>query len=209
MRTILRSIRILLFALLVTCDAVAASSERTLLVFGDSLSAAHGLRAEQGWVVQLQQRLVSQGYGYRVVNASVSGETTSGGRGRIDRALAQHRPAVVLLELGGNDALRGLPIRDTRANLKAMIDAARNIGSKVLLLGIRIPPNYGAAYAQSVDAMYVALAAENKVPLVPFILEGFALDPRYMQEDGIHPNAAGQPKVLENVWPALMRLLEH
>jgi acyl-CoA thioesterase-1 len=204
----LRSIRILLFALLVTCNAAAATGERTLLVFGDSLSAAYGLRTDQGWVAQLQQRLASQGYGYRVVNASVSGETTSGGRNRIDRALSQHRPAVVLLELGGNDALRGLPVRETQANLQVMIDAVKRTGSKLLLLGIQIPPNYGAAYARSVEAMYVALAREAKVPLVPFILEGFALDPKYMQADGIHPNAAGQPKVLENVWPSLSRLLE-
>lgn len=191
-----------------TCNAAAATGERTLLVFGDSLSAAYGLRTDQGWVAQLQQRLASQGYGYRVVNASVSGETTSGGRNRIDRALSQHRPAVVLLELGGNDALRGLPVRETQANLQAMIDAVKRTGSKLLLLGIQIPPNYGAAYARSVEAMYVALAREAKVPLVPFILEGFALDPKYMQADGIHPNAAGQPKVLENVWPSLSRLLE-
>lgn len=191
-----------------TCNAAAATGERTLLVFGDSLSAAYGLRADQGWVTQLQQRLASQGYGYRVVNASVSGETTSGGRSRIERTLSQHRPAVVLLELGGNDALRGLPVRETQANLKFMIDAVKRVGSKVLLLGIQIPPNYGAAYARSVETMYASLAAEAKVPLVPFILEGFALDPKYMQADGIHPNAAGQPKVLENVWPSLSRLLE-
>jgi len=192
----------------VTCNAAAATGARTLLVFGDSLSAAYGLRADQGWVTQLQQRLATQGYGYRVVNASITGETTSGGRGRIERALAQHRPSIVLLELGGNDALRGLPVRETTANLEAMIDSAKRVGSKVLLLGIRIPPNYGVAYAQSIDAMFVALAAKAKVPLVPFILEGFALDPRYMQADGIHPNAAGQPKVLENVWPSLSPLLE-
>jgi acyl-CoA thioesterase-1 len=198
----------LLFALLVTCNAAAATGERTLLVFGDSLSAAYGLRADQGWVAQLQQRLASQGYGYRVVNASVTGETTSGGRGRIERALAQHRPAIVLLELGGNDALRGLPVRETQANLKAMIDASKRAGSKVLLLGIHIPPNYGAVYTQSIDSMYAALAADTKVPWVPFILEGFALDPHYMQADGIHPNAAGQPKVLDNIWPALSRMLE-
>ena len=191
-----------------TCNAAAATGERTLLVFGDSLSAAYGLRADQGWVARLQQRLASQGYGYRVVNASVTGETTSGGRSRIARTLSQHRPTIVLLELGGNDALRGLPVRETQANLKAMIEAAKRGGSKVLLLGVQIPPNYGAAYARSIEAMYVALAAEARVPLVPFILEGFALDPNYMQADGIHPNAAGQPKVLENVWPSLSRLLE-
>jgi acyl-CoA thioesterase-1 len=204
----LRSIRILLFALLVTCNAAAATGERTLLVFGDSLSAAYGLRADQGWVARLQQRLASQGYGYRVVNASVSGETTGGGRSRVERTLSQHRPSIVLLELGGNDALRGLPVRETQANLKVMIEAIKRAGSKVLLLGIQIPPNYGAVYARSIESMYVNLAAETRVPLVPFILEGFALDPNYMQADGIHPNAAGQPKVLENVWPSLSRLLE-
>jgi len=192
----------------VTCSAAAATGERTLLVFGDSLSAAYGLRAEQGWVAQLQQRLASEGYGYHVVNASVSGETTSGGRNRLQRALAQHRPAVVLLELGANDGLRGLPVKDSQANLRAMIQAAQVSGAKVLLLGIHIPPNYGPRYTQAFDAMYTSLAAEQKVPLVPFILEGFALDPRYMQADGLHPNAAGQPRVLTNVWPQLKPLLE-
>jgi len=191
-----------------TCSAAAATGERTLLVFGDSLSAAYGLRAEQGWVAQLQQRLATEGYGYHVVNASVSGETTSGGRNRLQRALAQHRPAVVLLELGANDGLRGLPVKDSQANLRAMIQAAQVSGAKVLLLGIHIPPNYGPRYTQTFDAMYTSLAAEHKVPLVPFILEGFALDPRYMQADGLHPNAAGQPRVLTNVWPQLKPLLE-
>ena len=191
-----------------TCSAAAATGERTLLVFGDSLSAAYGLRAEQGWVAQLQQRLATEGYGYHVVNASVSGETTSGGRNRLQRALAQHRPAVVLLELGANDGLRGLPVKDSQDNLRAMIQAAQGSGAKVLLLGIHIPPNYGPRYTQAFDAMYTSLAAEHKVPLVPFILEGFALDPQYMQADGLHPNAAGQPRVLNNVWPQLKPLLE-
>jgi acyl-CoA thioesterase-1 len=143
-----------------------------------------------------------------VVNASVSGETTSGGRNRLQRALEQHRPAVVLLELGANDGLRGLPVKDSQANLRAMIQAAQASGAKVLLLGIHIPPNYGPRYTQAFDAMYTSLAAEHKVPLVPFILEGIALDPRYMQADGLHPNAAGQPRVLTNVWPQLKPLLE-
>jgi acyl-CoA thioesterase I len=191
-----------------SCSATAATSERTLLVFGDSLSAAYGLRAEQGWVVQLQQRLASEGYGYHVVNASVSGETTSGGRNRLQRALGQHRPAVVLLELGANDGLRGLPVKDTQANLRAMIQAAQVAGAKVLLLGIHIPPNYGPQYTRAFDAMYTSLAADSKVPLVPFLLEGIALDSRYMQADGLHPNAAGQPRVLAIVWPKLKPLLE-
>jgi len=142
------------------------------------------------------------------VNASVSGETTSGGRNRLQRALAQHRPAVVLLELGANDGLRGLPVKDSQANLQAMIQAVQAAGAKVLLLGIHIPPNYGPSYTRAFDAMYTSLAAEHKVPLVPFILEGIALDPRYMQADGLHPNAAGQPRVLTNVWPQLKPLLE-
>ena len=191
-----------------SCSAAAATSERTLLVFGDSLSAAYGLRAEQGWVTQLQQRLASEGYGYHVVNASVSGETTSGGRNRLQRALAQHRPSVVVVELGANDGLRGLPVKETQANLRAMIQAAQVAGAKVLLLGIHIPPNYGPQYTQAFDAMYTSLAAEMRVPLLPFLLEGIAMNTRYMQADGLHPNAAGQPRVLANVWPRLKPLLE-
>ena len=191
-----------------TCNAAAATGERTLLVFGDSLSAAYGLRADQGWVAQLQQRLATEGYGYRVVNASVSGETTSGGRNRIDRALSQHRPQLVVLELGANDGLRGLPVKDAQGNLRAMIEASRRAGADVLLLGIRIPPNYGPQYTRAFDAMYTSLATEMKVPLVPFLLEGIALEARYMQADGLHPNAAGQPRVLANVWPQIKPLLE-
>ena len=192
-----------------TCKtASAATGERTLLVFGDSLSAAYGLQAEQGWVAQLQRRLQSQGYGYRVVNASVSGETTSGGRNRIQRALTQHKPRLVLLELGAKDGLRGLPVKETRDNLAFMMDAIRRSGAKVLLLGIRIPPNYGPQYTQAFVDIYAGLAKEKKAPLLPFLLEGIALDERFMQPDGLHPNAQGQPLVLANVWPALKPLLE-
>ena len=192
-----------------TCNtASAATGERTLLVFGDSLSAAYGLQAEQGWVAQLQRRLQTQGYGYRVVNASVSGETTSGGRNRIARALTQHKPGLVVLELGANDGLRGLPVKETRENLAFMIDAIRRAGSKVLLLGIRIPPNYGPQYTQAFGDIYTGLAKEKKLPLLPFLLDGIALDERFMQPDGLHPNAQGQPLVLANVWPALKPLLE-
>jgi len=192
-----------------TCSAAyAASGERTLLVFGDSLSAAYGLQAEQGWVTQLQRRLQSQGYGYRVVNASVSGETTSGGRNRIERALAQHKPRLVLLELGANDGLRGLPVKETRDNLAFMMDAIKRSGARVLLLGIRIPPNYGPQYTQAFEQIYAGLAREKKAPLLPFLLEGIALDERFMQPDGLHPNAQGQPLVLANVWPVLKPLLE-
>lgn len=195
----------MLACLLVTCSA--AASERTLLVFGDSLSAAYGLRTDQGWVALLQQRLRAQGYGYRVVNASVSGETTDGGRNRLARALLQHRPELVILELGANDGLRGLPVKDARANLAQMIGVIRRTGAKPLLIGIQIPPNYGPQYAGAFAAMYGTLAKEQNVPVVPFLLQGFALDSRFMQADGLHPNAQGQPRALENVWTFLKPLL--
>lgn len=193
-----------------TSHAVAASSSggRTLLVFGDSLSAAYGMQVDQGWVTLLQKRLESQGYGYRVVNASVSGETTSGGRGRLARALDQHKPALVILELGANDGLRGLPVKDVEANLAAMVAAVRAAKAKLLLVGILIPPNYGQQYTTSLANMYSRLATAQKVPLVPFLLEGVALEPRYMQADGLHPSALGQPRVLENIWSGLKPLLE-
>jgi acyl-CoA thioesterase I len=204
----LRSIRVLLFALLVMAgEAVASSPERTLLVFGDSLSAAYGLRADQGWPSLLQKRLQQEGYGYRVVNASVSGETTAGGRARLARALEQHKPALVVLELGANDGLRGLPLKDARANLEAMVAASRRAGAKVLLAGILIPPNYGAKYSDGFAQMYQQLAREQKLPLLPFLLDGVALNPNLMQQDGLHPRAEGQPRVLDNVWQYLRPLL--
>ncbi len=180
-----------------------------MLVFGDSLSAAHGLRADQGWVALLQKRLQQEGYGYQVVNASVSGETTAGGKARLPRALAQHKPAVVVLELGANDGLRGLPLKDARENLEAMIDASRHAGARVLLLGILIPPNYGPKYSSGFADMYKRIARERKLPLVPFLLDGVALNPDLMQQDGLHPKAEGEPQVLDNVWPYLHPLLEH
>jgi acyl-CoA thioesterase I len=194
--------------MMVACEAMASSPERTLLVFGDSLSAAYGLRADQGWPFLLQKRLQQEGYGYRVVNASVSGETTAGGRARFARALAQHKPALVVLELGANDGLRGLPLKDARANLEAMIAACRRAGAKVLLAGILIPPNYGPKYSEGFAQMYQQLAREQKLPLLPFLLDGVALKPELMQQDGLHPRAEGQPRVLDNVWQYLRPLLE-
>ncbi|MFO7326429.1 MAG: arylesterase, partial [Pseudomonadota bacterium] len=208
-RTVLRCIRILLLALLSIGGATAGTpEERTLLVFGDSLSAAYGLKAEEGWVARLQDRLRQQGYGYKVVNASVSGETTSGGRNRLGRALDTHKPQVVILELGANDGLRGLPVQDARTNLAAMIRAVQERGARLLLVGIQMPPNYGPRYADAFAAMYPQLAKEFNVPLVPFLLDGVALDDSLMQADGLHPNAAGQPRLLDNVWAHLVPLLE-
>jgi acyl-CoA thioesterase I len=185
----------------------AVAADRTILVFGDSLSAAFGIRPEQGWVTLLTQRLKEQAYGYQVVNASVSGETTEGGLERLPRALQLHRPSVVVLELGANDALRGLPLATTRGNLGKMIELAQGAGARVLLVGIRIPPNYGPRYTEEFAGIFPALSAQYHLPLVPFLLQDVALNPARMQEDGMHPNATGEPPVLENVWPHLKSLL--
>ncbi|HYL03758.1 MAG TPA: arylesterase [Steroidobacteraceae bacterium] len=187
-------------------DAVA--SERTILVFGDSLSAAYGLPPEQGWVALLAQRLESEGYGYQVVNASVSGETTAGGRARLPRALALQRPGIVILELGANDGLRALPLTDLRANLAQMVQAVQAAGAHVLLVGIRIPPNYGPRYTEEFARVFPELAKQYHLPLVPFLLEKVALDPALMQPDGMHPNARGEAPVLETLWPYLKPLLK-
>ena len=178
-----------------------------MLVVGDSLSAAYGMRVDQGWVALLQGRLKSEGYGHRVVNASSSGETTGGALARLPRALERHRPAVVIIELGGNDGLRGLPIPDVRRNFESLIGLSRDAGARVLLVGMRIPPNYGPAYAGAFERLYGELAARYRLPLVPFFLDGIALDDTLMQADGIHPTAAAQPRMLEMVWPKLRPLL--
>ena len=185
------------------------ASARTILVFGDSLSAAYGIRPEQGWVTLLAQRLQAQGYGYQVVNASVSGETSSGGLERLPRALELHKPAIVILELGANDGLRGLPVSTMRENLAHMLQLSRAAGARVLLLGIRIPPNYGPRYTTEFAAVYPELAQRYGVRLVPFLLEKVALDPTLMQQDGLHPNPAGQPLVLDTLWPDLEKLLKN
>ncbi len=178
-----------------------------ILVVGDSLSAAYGMRVEQGWTALLQDRLKTEGYGHRVVNASSSGETTGGALARLPRALERHRPAVVIIELGGNDGLRGLPIPDVRRNFESLIGLSRDAGARVLLVGMRIPPNYGPAYAGAFERLYGELAARYRLPLVPFFLDGIALDDTLMQADGIHPTAAAQPRMLEMVWPKLRPLL--
>jgi acyl-CoA thioesterase-1 len=187
----------------------AVASDRTILVFGDSLSAAHGIRPEQGWVTLLAQRLQAQGYGYQVINASVSGETSSGGLERLPRALALHTPAIVILELGANDGLRGLPVSAMQENLARMVQLSQAAGARVLLVGIRIPPNYGPRYTDQFERVYPALAQQYHLPLVPFLLEKVALDPALMQEDGMHPNAAAEPLVLDTLWPYLKPLLKN
>ena len=187
-------------------NAVASAS--TILVFGDSLSAAYGIRPEQGWVTLLTQRLQAQGYGYQVVNASVSGETSSGGLERLPRALELHAPVIVILELGANDGLRGLPVSAMRDNLAHMVQLAQATGARVLLVGIRIPPNYGPRYTEEFARVYPELAHQYQLALVPFLLEKVALDPALMQEDGMHPNGAAEPIVLETLWSYLKPLLK-
>jgi acyl-CoA thioesterase-1 len=186
---------------------IQAAPAPTIVVLGDSLSAAYGIRVDEGWVSLLQKRLTSQGYGYRVVNASVSGETTAGGLARLPRALELHRPSIVILELGGNDGLRGLSLDQMRQNLDAMIRRSQSAGAKVLLAGMRVPPNYGPTYTQKFHALYDDLARRYRVPLVPFLMKDVALDEALMQADGIHPNARGQPILLDAVWPVLKPLL--
>jgi len=186
---------------------VAQAADRTILVFGDSISAGYGLKAGESWVSLLQERLVAQGYGYRVVNASVSGETTSGGIARLPRALGLHEPQIVVIELGANDGLRGLPLDLSRKSLAGMIETAQSQGARVLLLGMRVPPNYGARYADGFHRMYTELAKQYEVELVPFFMEKVALDPNLMQADGLHPTATAQPLLLDTAWPALRRMI--
>jgi acyl-CoA thioesterase-1 len=193
---------------LIAASVSAKAETPVILVFGDSISAGYGLaRVEQGWVALLQTRLKDQEYGYQVVNASVSGETTAGGLARLPRALMLHQPKIVILELGGNDGLRALPIAQMRANLVRMVDLASAAGAKIVLLGMRMPPNYGPEYTEQFRLCFSDLARDKKLSLVPFLLNDIALVPDLMQADGFHPNALGQPKLLANVWPSLKPLL--
>ncbi|HEY5102176.1 MAG TPA: arylesterase [Steroidobacteraceae bacterium] len=192
---------------LIGVQGAAATQGPPILVFGDSLSAGYGLHPDEGWVPLLQQRLKTQGYGTPVVNASVSGETTGGGLERLPRALQLHKPSLVILELGANDGLRGLPIPGTRANLAKMVAIARAGGARVLLLGMRLPPNYGPRYANDFRQMFSDIAEQDHVPFVPFLLESVALHPDLVQADGLHPNARGAPLMLNTVWPQLVPLL--
>ena len=192
-------------------SARAWAADQTILVVGDSLSAEYGLKRGEGWVALLEKRLAEQKIAAGVVNASISGDTTSGGRARLPQLLKQHQPTVVVIELGGNDALRGLPIKDTEANLQAMVSAARGTGAKVLLLGMQVPPNYGLDYLNRFSRIFISTANAEKVPVVPFFLKGVADGPDAMamfQADRIHPIAAAHPRMLDNVWPELRKLLK-
>ena len=188
-------------------SAEQSASQPVILVFGDSLSAGYGVSVDATWVALLKKKLASQGYGYSVVNASVSGETTGGALARLPRALQLHRPAIVIFELGGNDGLRGLPLRQVRENFEAMLTRAGSAGAKPMLIGMRMPTNYGPVYADQFHALYGELAQEFSAPLVGFLLDGVALDPGLMQSDGIHPNARAQPALLNNIWPTLSPML--
>ena len=167
----------------------------------------YGIRVEQGWVALLQARLRAKGYGHRVVNASSSGETTGGALARLPRALATHRPAIVIVELGGNDGLRGLPVADIRRNFEDIIRSSQQAGATILLVGMKIPPNYGPTYTRDFYGLYGDLAQQYKLPSVPFLLANVARDEALFQEDGIHPTAAAQPRLLDEVWPHLQPLL--
>ncbi len=186
----------------------AWAQQQTLLVLGDSLSAAHNIELEQGWVALLEQRLQQTQPDWQVINASISGETSSGGLTRLPELLQQHEPDLVLLELGANDGLRALPTRQLQNNLEAMIKQIRATPAEVLLLGMQIPDNYGPVYQQRFAAVYADLAEQYKLVLVPFLLDGVANRPELMQADGLHPKASAQSKILDNVWPSVQAQLK-
>jgi acyl-CoA thioesterase-1 len=194
----------------VLAQAAKSPASPTLLVLGDSLSAEYGLQRGQGWVALLEARLKRDAPSVKVVNASISGDTTSGGRSRLPALLTQHKPDVLVIELGGNDALRGLPIAMTQDNLQAMTQAARASGAKVLLVGMQVPPNYGPAYTRQFADMFVSVAKANQAELVPFMLKGIADGPdatQWFQADRIHPVAKAHPIILQTLWPPIKKLL--
>ncbi len=188
------------------------ASTQTILVFGDSLSAGYGVPQGQGWVALLEQKLARNKLSYasyKVINASISGETTSGGLARFNSALATHKPNIVILELGANDGLRGLPITEMQANLNQMIAQTKTAKARVLLLGMKIPPNYGLKYTKNFSDAYTSLTKQHSIALVPFLLEGVAGKPELIQPDGLHPIAAAQPQLLNNVWEVLAKMLNN
>ena len=179
-----------------------------ILIFGDSLSAGYGLARGAGWVDLLGKRLADQNYPHRLINASISGETSLGGKNRIAKVLAQNRPAIVVLELGANDGLRGYPIEQLRANLEAIVRSSKRHGARVLLIGMRVPPNYGARYARDFAQAFTVTAKQYNLPLVPFLMEGFAQSREMFQSDGVHPGAQAQPMMLDTVWTRLEPMLK-
>jgi acyl-CoA thioesterase-1 len=194
---------------LVICLGTAASAAngKTLLVYGDSLSAAYGMPERRGWVALLEERLKRERPDYSVANASISGETTAGGLARIDKVLVMHKPAVVILELGANDGLRGLPVAAMKSNLAAIIERSQKAGARVLLVGVRMPPNYGESYTRAFERALADVAKSRKAALVPNLMEGFSEKLELFQADRIHPTEAAQPAVLKNVWKPLAPLL--
>jgi len=200
--------RQLLLVTLLLATAIARAGPPTILILGDSISAAYGIDTSQGWVALLQQRLRQEHFDYRVVNASVSGDTTRTGLNRLDAALQQYRPAIVIVALGGNDGLRGLPFSEIETSLSRIIEVSQQQGAKVLLAGVRLPPNYGAFYNTRFAALFRRLADTRQVALVPRLLDGIDEHAELMQADGIHPTAAAQARILDNVWPHLLPLLD-
>ena len=189
---------------------LALAKERSLLVVGDSLSAEYGLPRGSGWVALLAQQLAQEKSSWRVINASISGDTTSGGRSRLPALLQQHQPGIVIIELGANDALRGFSMKMTEDNLQEMIKACQAMGAKVLLVGMQVPPNYGADYAAQFSQLFIRLSKTHKTAVVPFLLKGIADAPNaaeWFQADRSHPNAAAHPRMLANVWPVMKKLL--
>ena len=202
-----RLLQVGLIALLAVAGGARAADPPVLLVVGDSISAGYGLSAGQGWVDLLAAKLKAGGYPYQVVNASISGDTTAGGRARLPALLTQHNPAIVIIELGGNDALRGGNLLATRLSLDGMVTAAQGAGAKVLIAGMQLPPNYGPAYVREFNALFGDIARARKAALAPYVFEGFGDDLAQFQPDRVHPTAAAQPKILDNVWPVLTPLL--
>jgi acyl-CoA thioesterase-1 len=198
-----------LAAFALAASGSAYSAPKTVLVVGDSLSAEYGLARGSGWVALLERKLKAEKVDARIVNASISGDTTSGGRARLPALLAQHKPSIVVLELGANDGLRGLPIPSAEDNLRAMVDLAQRNKAKVLLVGIHMPGTYGRAYTERFTGMYKELSTELKVPLVPYMLQGVELVPANFQQDRLHPLASAHPVILNNIWPQLAPLIKN
>jgi acyl-CoA thioesterase-1 len=202
-------LRFIAFFFLILSTGAGGAAPPTVLVFGDSLSAGYGIEVDQSWTALLQTRLLAEGYEHRVVNASISGDTTESGASRIGPAIATFDPELIILELGGNDGLRGIPPATMKGNLDKIIRTSKDSGAHVVLLGIRIPPNYGQRYIDEFDDVFREVARQNGVPWIEFFMDGVALNEALMQPDGIHPNAAAQSVLLDNAWPAITEALTH